>query len=437
MKRLLFVIGVLFGLGFLYACTGSLDWTGKKFPCDKSHPCVSGYECVNGVCMPEGSTADTGTGQDTEDVTKETHKSFVPKVAFLYIGPVGDFGWTWAHEQGRKYLDKLGYQTTYAEAVSPPDAPSQIEEFINKGYNVIVGTSYDFLTQMLTEAAKHPDIKFLECSGFQSTKNLGSYFGRLYQVEWLAGMVAGAMTKTNKIGIVSTIAIPEVVRHINAFVRGVKAVNPKAVVIVKWVGNWFDPKKEPVLTQELLDENCDVIHSHTDTSIPLEKIENKGGEPLKTKDGHQVWTIGYDASNACSFGPRTCLTSAYWNWGPMVERLLKKMEDGTWDPSKLVWEQIRNDKNDSGFYLADLNSNVPGDVRIQVQTYIPKLAKPGVRGQQLPFEGPVKDNHGKIRLANGQHFTDDDLLRMCWYVDGVVNPDGTPAEVPSECKGDR
>jgi basic membrane protein A len=246
------------------------------------------------------------------------------------------------------------------------------------------------------------------------------------------------MTKTNRIGLVMTIAIPEVVRHINAFTNGVRSVNPNAKVIVKWVGNWFDPKVEPVLTKELLEANTDIIHSHTDTTIPLEVVENAGGEPLKTKDGDDVYTIAYNASNGCDFGPRTCLTSVHWNWGPILKRMVDKVKEGKWDPKEVVWEQVSANQSNSSFSLSTMSKKVPSEVRIDAETLLGKLAKTGVEGQQLPFVGPQVDNTGKERLAKGKQFTDQDLLNMCWFVEGVYNDDATtPAKVPSECRGDR
>ena len=425
----------------MYAsCAEPLDWKNIKYPCDAKRTCLSGYSCVGGLCVSGGGGGDAGPTPETPFNPDGPYRPPLkePKIAFLYVGPVGDFGWTWAHEQGRLHLKKLGYKTTFAGPVSVKDTPDQIEKFIKSGYNVISGTSYDFLVPTLTMADKYPNVNFLTCSGFRTAKNLGAYFGRIYQLEWIAGMIAGAVTKSNRIGIVATVPIAEVVRHINAFTLGVRKRNPKAVVIVKWVGNWFDPKVEPVLTKELLDENTDVIHPLTDTSIPMELIENKGKEPLTTKDGDKVYTIGHNASNACDFGPRTCLVTPYWNWGAMVGRIVEQMKSGTWDPKKVIWESVRADSTDSGFALTKISSVVPGPARIEIESLIPKLAKEKKNGEQLAFEPPLVDNKGKQRFAKGKYPTDEDMLNMCWYVEGVVEKDGkTPAKVPAGCKGDR
>jgi basic membrane protein A len=434
------IIAICFVL--ILSCTQALDWSKITFPCNEQRPCTTGYICDNGFCVSqhiaEGTTPDAGTPEQIISDSPYRPPLPQPRVAFLYVGPIGDFGWTWAHEQGRLHLDKLGYDTTAAESVSVKDAPAQMETFIKRGYNVVIGTSHDFLVPMLSSSAKFEDINFLNCSGFEVSKNLGSYFGRLYQMEWLAGMVAGKMTKTNRVGIITAIAIPEMVRHINAFVNGVRYANPKAVVLIRWIGNWFDPVREGPLTQELLDANADVIHSHTDTSIPLEYIENKGGDPRQTKDGDQVYTIAYNSINGCSFGLRTCLTSVYWNWGPVLERIITQIKQGKWDPSVIIWEQLKSDKGDSCFYMSDLSDKVPGQSRMEIMGMIPKLAKEGQEGQQMPFAAPQIDNNGKVRLAQGKYFSDQDLLNMCWFVSGVTEDDGVkPAQVPPECKGDR
>ncbi|MBU54885.1 MAG: hypothetical protein CL920_39825 [Deltaproteobacteria bacterium] len=422
------------------SCTGELDWKDVKYPCSNAKPCAEGFTCSGGYCVSDTQDGGIPNGPYRPAVRK-------PKIAFLYSGPVGDFGWTWSHEQGRLHLKKLGYETTFAGPVSTKDAPNQIEDFVKQGFNVIVGTSYDFLVPMLSKASKYPDLNFFECSGFESGKNLGSYFGRLYQIEWLAGMIAGSMTKTGRVGFIATQPIPEVVRHLNAFAAGVQVgfqKNPnkdklkKAVVVVKWIYNWFDPVKEPIVTQELLDLDTDIIHSHTDTSIPIEKIENASGEPLKTKSGEKVYTIGLNSINACSFGPRTCILTPYWNWGAILERLVKQLEQGKWDPSKIIWEQVKKDKQESTFALTDFSSAIPGTVRLEVSNYIPKLATEGQEGQHLPFKGPIKDNQGTVRIPAGSYTTDKQLLNMCWYVEGIVGDDATtPATVPESCRGDR
>ncbi len=370
----------------------------------------------------------------------------IPRVGFVYVGPVGDHGWTLTHEESRLYLedalsdpDTPGHEivTTYVPSVAPSDAPARIQEMIDDDYNVIVGTSFDFLSPIQNMSANNTDVNFLTCSGFLSSPNLGSYFGRMYQVKWLAGMLAGHMTETDRIGILGPVVIPETVRHVNAFTLGARSVNSDVVVHVEWLGAWFDPVNEPILTQALMDGGADVIMTATDTAIPIETIE-AAWDPADP-----VYSIGYDNANSCDFGPNSCLTSAYWNWGPTMVEIVEAMRDGTWDSHDLIWAQMRSDADESIAYLAPMGSAVPVAVEVEVTGHISGLAAPGEAGQQLPFEGPIYDNTGGLRLAAGDSFTDADLLGMCWLVDGVVSGevDGKgvpiPAVLPPGCVGDQ
>lgn len=359
-----------------------------------------------------------------------------PQIAFLYVGPIGDYGWTWSHEQSRKYLERLQYKTTYANSISQERAPQQIENFIQQGYNIIVGTSHSFVAPIFAQSKKYPHINFLSCASFQTSSNVGSYFGRIYQGEWLAGMLAGATTKTNRVGFIASVPIPEIIRHINAFANGVKKVNPKAKIFVTWINHWYDVKKENILTKKLIRSEVDVIHSHSDSIIPVDLIENKGGTPLKTPRGKAVYSIAYGSEDACKSRPKTCLTSVYWNWGPMLERMIEQMRTGRWQPSRIVWETIK-DKNSSSFYLSDISSIVSAEKRIEIEDWFPRLTSESIESKQLPFQGPLQDNQGKIRITKNQYLTDEDLYKMCWYVQGVVDEKGLPAIVPSSCKGQR
>jgi len=275
-----------------------------------------------------------------------------------------------------------------------------------------------------------------------TSPNMGSYFGRMYQVKWMAGVLAGEMTKTNRIGVVGPKCIPETVRHINALTRGVRQANPDAVVHVEWIHNWFDPANEPIVTEKLVDAGADIIVSMTDTTIPLEVSAT-----LKTAAGDPVWSIGYDNPDSCKYAPDTCLAACGWNWGPLVARIVQEMAAGTFDPLPYIWEQVKLDPAESIAHLTISEAQVGGQklvptgIRMGVEALIPDLAKLGVEGQQIPFKGPVRDNKGEERLKEGEYFADEDLLRMCWYVDGVVGEGAggvvVPGVVPPECQGDR
>ncbi len=364
------------------------------------------------------------------------------KAAFLYVGPVGDHGWTKAHDVSREYIlnNVPDVQAEFTPTVAAADAEKVISDYVAGGSNVILATSFDFLNPVLSSAANNPDVNFLICSGFKTTPNLGSYFGRMYQVMYMAGVLAARTTKTKRVGIVGPVVIPETVRHINAFTRGVRSVDASIKVHVSWVKAWFNPPVETSAAQELVRAGADVIFGHTDTTIPIEVAT-----ATNTPSGDKVYAIGYDNPDSCRFdkGPDTfgeprCLTSAFWNWGPMVTRELTKMREGTWNPKEeLVWESMKSTKDASVAYLADINTDiVPSEDRLAVEQLIPQLAQETDQAKQLPFKGPVTDNNGTVRLQAGQSFTDNDLLRMCWFVEGVYDAEDNLAVVPSECIGD-
>jgi basic membrane protein A len=380
--------------------------------------------CASGTCSFNGPPALAGPA----------------RVAFIYVGPVGDHGWTLTHDKSREHLLQQvpGVETHFEPSVSPTDAPRVIDRLVASGYNVIVATSFDFLTAMQTASANYQDVNFLLCSGFETSRNLGSYFGRMYQVMWLVGRLAGQVTRNDTIGIVGPVVIPETVRHVNAFTRGVRSVNPNARVLIRWVLAWFDPPNETAATQELIAAGADIVFGHTDTTIPIETadtatVAGPGGASIP------VYSIGYDNRDSCRFSANDrCLTSAFWSWGPMVARQVRAMIDGRWNAKTPIWEQMAASPDASAVYLAEIDTDlVPSAVRLDVEGFISELVKPGVEGQMLPFRGPILDNQGRSWVAEGATLTDPDLLRMCWFVEGVYGLDGQPAVVPPECRGHR
>ncbi len=358
------------------------------------------------------------------------------RVGFLYVGPVGDHGWTKAHDVGREYLESEldGVTTQYQPSVIAADAVDVMEEFIAGGDNVLVTTSFDFLSATQTAAANHPEARFLNCSGFVSSPNLGSYFGRMYQVWYLAGIVAGHVTEqtgSDRIGVVGPVVIPETVRHLNAMTLGARSVNPDVVVHVEWIHNWFDIEQEPLVTEALIAAGADVIVSKTDTTIPLETVDALANSATYPFD---IYSIGYDNEDSCDFAPDTCLTAPYWNWGPLYARLVQQMMEGSWDPYATVWDQVQIDRETSTVYLADIHEDVPTSVVMQVESTFAQLSEPD--NVHLPFVGPIDDAGGSERVEDGDEMSDEELLRMCWYVEGVIAENGAPAEVPGGCGGD-
>lgn len=330
---------------------------------------------------------------------------------------------------------------SFSPSIAPSDAPAEIETFIDRGDDLIVGTSFDFLESLQTAAGQHQEVNFLTCSGFQVGPNMGSYFGRMYLVMYILGVMAGSVTETGVIGVVGPVIIPETVRHTNAFALGVASVSD-ADVIVRWVGNWFDPPQETAAVDELVEVGADVIFGHTDTTIPMERVvQGQDGEddddfPPGTEP---VTVIGYDNPDSCTFNPAFtdyCLTSGYWNWGPVVTRMVEGMLAGTWMPSDVIWESIQEDRNDSLVHFAPPNTDlVDAAIISEMEALIGEMSGNTEEELYLPFQGPVMDAQGMVRIAVGVYFTDEELLSMCWYVDNLRDTDEELSDDPQQCQG--
>ncbi len=324
------------------------------------------------------------------------------KVGFVYVGPIGDGGWTYQHDLGRKELEKAfpgKVETACVESVPEgPDAERVFESFARKGFKVIFGTSFGYMDAMLKVAKKYPNVVFMHCSGFKRTKNMGTYFGRMYQARYLSGLIAGAMTKSKKIGYVAAHPIPEVIRGINAFTLGVRKVCPDAVVKVIWTFSWYDPAKEKEAAKALIDSGCDVLAMHADSGAVPQAAEEAG-----------VWVIGYD-SDMSKFAPTRHLTAPVWHWGVVYKYVVKSVMDGTWKSEDIWWGL---DKGLVG--LTKISSAVPKDIVKLVNTEKERI----IKGKFDVFEGPIKDQSGKIKVPAGKKMTDKELLSMKWFVEGV------------------
>lgn len=351
--------------------------------------------CIGLALTGCGSSKKEANTQKAASDKKET------KVGFIYVGPVGDGGWTYSHDEGRKYLEKeLKVPTIYKESVKEDTAEVQkvVEDMINQGCNIIIGTSFGFMDGMEKEAQKHKDIKFLHASGYKSSENMANYFGRIYQARYLSGIVAGMKTKTNKIGYVGAFPIPEVVRGINAFALGVKSVNPKAEVSVKWTNTWYDPAKEKEAAKALLAEGSDVITQHQDTAGPQQAAEEKG-----------AFSIGYN-TDMKDKAPKAYMTAPIWNWGPYYVEQVKAIKEGTWK-SQNVWGGL-----ETGMVsLAPLTENAPAGAKEAVE----KAQKEIMDGKNKIFVGPIKDQNGNIKVEKDKIMTDEELLSFNWFVEGV------------------
>ena len=322
-------------------------------------------------------------------------------MGFVYVGPIGDGGWTYAHDQGRLFLEKeTGIKTIYKETVPEgAEIKDVIRSMIDQGATIIAATSFGYMDYVVEISKEYPNIKFLHCSGYKRTENLSTYFGRIEQPRYLSGIVAGMKTKTNKIGYVAAFEIPEVVRGINAFTLGIKSVNPKAEVHVRWTHTWYDPAKEKEAAKALLDENCDVIAQHQDTTGPQQAAEERG-----------VFSIGYN-SDMAKMAPKAYMTAPIWNWGPYYVNEVKKVLAGTWK-SEDYWEGMNADI----VRLAPLTSNAPDGAQAKVD----EIKKKMIAGSFNVFTGPIKDQNGTIRVPAGSVMSDKDQLSCDWFVQGVV-----------------
>lgn len=325
------------------------------------------------------------------------------KVAFVYIGPPGDLGWTYMHDQGRLYMEEqLGdaVETTYIESVEEgPDSARIMGQYATQGYDMIFATSFGYMDYMLETAMNFPDTYFEHCSGFKTNDNMATYFGRMYQPRYLSGMVAGSMTESNVIGYVAAFPIPEVVRGINAFTLGAQAMNPDVEVRVVWTYTWYDPVKEREAAVALLDAGADILAQHQDTTEPPKAAKERG-----------KLSIGYDADMRQFVGD-SVLVSPVWNWGPYYTATVKSAINGDWETQQF-WGGLADDTVE----LSDFSPLVPQDVKDAVLAKQQEI----VSGSWDVFTGPILDQDGNEVVPAGTVMEDGPMLGMSFFVKGVV-----------------
>ena len=334
------------------------------------------------------------------EATKESGTEDM-KVGFIYVSPIGDAGYSYAHDKGRQAVQAMdGVTTSYVESVPEgADAERVILNMARKGFKLIFTTSYGYMDPTLKVAKQFPDVVFMHCSGYKSSENMGNYFGRIYQARYLTGIVAGSMTKSNIIGYAAAFPIPEVIRGINAFTLGARSVNPKAEVRVVWTKTWYDPATEKEAAKSLLDVGADVITQHQDSPGPMEAAQEAG-----------AWGIGYN-SDMSAFAPGAVLTSAMWNWAPLYTQAVEQVRGGTWK-SRSLWEGMA----EGVVAIAPLSDKVPAEVKAKVETARDDI----VSGRLHVFSGPINDQSGAVKVPEGQAMSDQDMLGMTWFVQGVV-----------------
>ena len=324
------------------------------------------------------------------------------KVAFAYVGPVGDGGWTFAHDNGRKEMEKaLGDKvvTSFVESVpESADAERVFRDLAGQGNKLIFGTTFGYMESMLKVAADHKDIKFEHATGYKTAENLRTYDSRTYEGAYMAGVIAGAMTKSNTLGVVGSVPIPEVIRNINSFTMGAQSVNPKVKTKVVWVNEWFSPPKETEAATALINGGADVLFQNTDSPAVLKTAQDKGKR-----------AFGWD-SDMTAYGPKAHLASAVINWGPYYTKAVTEVLDGKWTTGASWWGV-----KEGAIDLVSIADDVPADIKTKVADVKKGLAD----GSFSIWKGPLVDNAGKEILAKDAVADDKFLGGVNFYVKGV------------------
>lgn len=323
------------------------------------------------------------------------------KVGFVYVGPIGDHGWTYRHDIGRQQVEEAfgdKVETFYAESVQyGPNAERVIRQMANNGADIIFATSFGYMEPMLKVAKDFPNVKFEHATGYKRADNMSTYGLRLYQARHVQGVIAGLMTKTNKICYVGAYPIPEVIREINTYYLGAKSVNPKVDIDIIWVNTWYDPSKEADAANVMMAEGCDMVAQHTDSPAPLQAAELKG-------------KLGFgQASDQIKFAPKAQLTATIDNWGPYYVKKVGQVIDGNWQV-----EDYFGHMNEDAVQMAPF-TNMPADVEAKAQAVKDAISN----GEYFAFTGPIKDNTGKLQLADGVVADDEHLNTMMYYVEGI------------------
>ena len=324
------------------------------------------------------------------------------KVGFVYVGPVGDGGWTFAHDNARKALEKeYGDKivTSMVENVHEgPDAERVVRDLVQQGNKLIFGTSFGFMEPMLKVAADTPDVKFDHATGYKTAPNMGTYDSRTYEGAYMAGVIAGAMTKSGTLGVVGSVPIPEVIRNINSFTLGAQLTNPKVKTKVVWVGDWHNPPKETEAATSLINNGADVLMQNTDSPAVLKTAESMGKR-----------AFGWD-SDMTSYGPKAHLGSAVINWAPYYIKTVGDMLAGKWQPEQLWWGV-----KEGAIDLVAVADDVPAETKAKLEE-----VKSGLKaGTYAIWKGPIVDNAGKEVLAKDAVADDKFLGGINFYVKGV------------------
>ena len=324
------------------------------------------------------------------------------KIAFAYVGPVGDGGWTFAHDNARKALEKeYGDKivTSFVESVpESADAERVIRDMAGQGNKLIFGTTFGYMEPMLKVAADNPEVKFEHATGYKTAPNMRTYDSRTYEGAYMAGVIAGRMTKSNTLGVVASIPIPEVIRNINSFTLGAQSSNPNIKTKVVWVNEWFNPPKETEAATALINGGADILFQNTDSSAVLQTAEKMGKR-----------AFGWD-SDMTAYGPKAHLASAVINWGPYYVKATKDVLDGTWASGQSWWGV-----KEGAIDIVSIADDVPADAKAKVEA-----VKAGLKdGSFTIWKGPIAGQDGKPVLEKDMVADDKFLGGINFYVKGV------------------
>ncbi len=352
------------------------------------------------------------------------------KAGFVYVGPVGDYGFSHAHHLGKEYAESKfpWLKTVYVESVAESDSLRIIDRFVQEEKcDVVFTTSFGYMDDTITAGGKYPDTKFMHCSGFKQAPNVGTYFADFYQMYYLNGLMAGALTKGDKIGYVAAFPIPEVYRHIAAFSLGIKEVNPKAKVYVKWIYAWYGPDKAKEAAEALIAEGCDTLAFTEDTPAVIEVGQEH------TEKGNQIYTFSH-YSPMQQYGADSVVSGQLVDWGVMYEKILKDIYDGTWTNEDMFWLVAEKGVALGGTFDEKINAKFVDDLKAEkvqtrefgeitvydlVEKRLAQMEKTPVEFE--PFTGPIVDNEGNVQIKEGEKADKSHLLGIMYYPDNVAS----------------
>jgi basic membrane protein A len=327
------------------------------------------------------------------------------QVALITNGPLSDWGFNYAHDQGMKYVERIFGDKVKVGAIGnvpeTGDAERIMRRLIESGVNVIIAASFGYQDTTVKLAVEYPQIKFLQAWGFKPSANLGTYSSKMYQAWYVEGIVAGSMTKTNKLGIVAAHPIPPMKWQINAYVLGAKSVNPNVAGSVTFINHWFDPGLAAEATQALIGQGCDIVTGVLDNSVAVAQTAEKRG----------VYLIGHNA-DLRDFAPTVCLGGTRWLWGKLYEDAIRKMLDGTWKGTN---GDLNGGFKEGYVGITAFSSKVPPEIQAKANDAVEKFNM----DQLQVYIGPIKDNKGAVVVKAGQILTHDQTMAMDWLVEGI------------------